>query len=131
MAKLFLTDSEDVTAERLREALSTRLSSNYAVFVRENSDSVKVGKDALMAIIVEAHPKKGRTEFVTAYNPGSWALAVPFMMLLLPIFLFVYLPSHLPVRLPAGFAGALRAGSRSDRGAQRQVADNRGAGLGP
>ncbi|RLC59089.1 MAG: hypothetical protein DRI30_01390 [Chloroflexi bacterium] len=95
MAKLSLTDSEDVTAERLREALSTRLSSNYAVFVRENSDSVKVGKDALMAIIVEAHPKKGRTEFVTAYNPGSWALAVPFMMLLLPIFLFVYLRGSL------------------------------------
>ena len=71
MAKLFLAGSEDVTAERLHAALSERLSSKYAVFVRGNSDGVKVGKDALMAIIVEAHPKAGGIEFVTAYNPGS------------------------------------------------------------
>ncbi len=95
MAKLFLAGPEEVTAERLHAALTERLSSEYAVFVRGNSDGVKVGKDALMAIIVEAHPKEGGTEFVTAYNPGSLALAVPFMLLLLPIFLFVYLRGSL------------------------------------
>ena len=109
MAKLFLAGSEDVTAERLHAALSERLSSQYAVFVRGNSDGVKVGKDALMAIIVEAHPKAGGIEFVTAYNPGSVALAVPFMMLLLPIFLFVYLRGSLErYKLEAEVIEALR-----------------------
>jgi len=108
MAKLFLSGSE-VTDERLHAVLSERLSSKYAVFVRENSDSVKVGKDALMAIIVESHPKEGGTEFVTAYNPGSLALAVPFMMLVLPIFLFVYLRGSLErYRLEAEVIEALR-----------------------
>ncbi len=109
MAKLFLAGPEEVTAERLHAALTERLSSEYAVFVRGNSDSVKVGKDALMAIIVEAHPKEGGTEFVTAYNPGSLALAVPFMMLLLPIFLFVYLRGSLErYKLEAEVIEALR-----------------------
>ena len=94
MAKLFLT-KEQISVERLYKVLSERLPSEYAVFVRGNSDGVKVGKDALMAIIVEAHPKEGGTEFVTYYNPGSLVLAVPFMMLLLPIFLFVYLRGSL------------------------------------
>ncbi len=109
MARLFLAGDEDVTLERVCEALTERLSNKYAVFVRGNSDGVKVGKDALMAIIVEAHPKEGGTEFVTAYNPGSVALAIPFMMLLLPIFLFVYLRGSLErYKLEAEVIEALR-----------------------
>lgn len=93
MAKLFLIGSEDVSVERLREALSERLSSKYDVSVSrgELADGVKVRKNALMAIVVGTHPKKGRTEFVTFYESASQLLMILLIVLIIPNLVLVLL----------------------------------------
>lgn len=93
MAKLFLIGSEDVSMERLREALSDRLSSKYDVSVSrgELADGVKVRKDALMAIVVGTRRKKGRTEFVTFYESASQLLMILLIVLIIPNLLLLLL----------------------------------------
>ena len=97
MAKLFLMGSEDVTVERLREALSERLSSKYEVIVShgELANGVKVRKNALMAIVVGTHPKKRRTEFVTFYEPASQLLMILLIVLIIPNLLLLRLSRSL------------------------------------
>ena len=90
MAKLLLTGDKDVTMERLSDALSERLSSKYDVFIatRESGEGAKVRKNAFMSIIVGARPKKDGTEFETTYQPGSYLLAAPLKLMLIPNILF-------------------------------------------
>lgn len=93
MAKLFLIGSEDVTVERLREALSEQLSSKYDVSVSrgELADGVKVRKSALMAVVVGTSRKKGRTEFVTFYESASQLLMILLIVLIIPNLLLLRL----------------------------------------
>jgi len=93
MAKLHLIGSEDVTVERLREALSERLSRKYEVIVSrgELADGVKVRRNAFMAIVVGTHPKKRRTEFVTFYESSSQLLMILLIVLIIPNLLLLRL----------------------------------------